>query len=143
MKTHFEKTKDAAAKRKWVVVDATDQVLGRLASKIAIVLRGKNNPAYTPHTDTGDFVVVVNAEKIRLTGRKEDGKVYHHYTGYIGGLKSETAGNLRARKPEELIRRAVRGMIPVSPLGRQQLKKLKVYAGAEHPHSAQQPQEFN
>jgi large subunit ribosomal protein L13 len=130
----------ARAARKWYVVDATDQVLGRLASRVAATLRGKNNPAFTPHVDCGDFVIVVNASKVRLTGAKPAGKVYYRYTGYPGGIRSETAGHLLERQPEELIRKAVTGMLPRNRLGRKLIGKLKVYTGADHPHVAQQPQ---
>jgi large subunit ribosomal protein L13 len=128
-----------ADQRKWVVVDAKDQVLGRLASQIAMRLRGKHLPHFTPHVDVGDFVVVVNADKIQLTGRKWDQKNYYHHTGYMGGLKATTARKLNQENPEKMIRLAVRGMLPKNRLGRQLLKKLKIYRGAEHPHEAQQP----
>jgi len=135
-------TEEARAARSWFVVDASDQSLGRLAAKVATVLRGKNNPAFTPHVDCGDFVVVVNAEKIRLTGDKLNKKIYYRHSGYVGGIREETAGELLARRPEELIRRAVSGMLPRNRLGRQLIEKLKVYAGPDHPHQAQQPQEL-
>lgn len=125
--------------RQWYTVDATDMVLGRAAARIARVLRGKHKPTFTPHLDTGDFVVVVNAEKIRTTGDKELTKEYFSYSGYPGGAKWESVEHLRERKPEELIRRAVRGMLPKNRLGRRLIGKLHVYAGAEHPHSAQKP----
>ena len=125
--------------RRWFVVDAQGQVLGRLASRIAMVLRGKNKPQFTPHMDTGDFVVVVNADQVRLTGRKLDQKVYYRHSGYMGGLKETPIRNLLKKKPEEILRHAVRGMLPKNSLGRHQLKKLKIYTGAEHPHEAQQP----
>ncbi len=128
-----------ADRRKWVVVDAEDQVLGRLASQIAMRLRGKHLPHFTPHVDVGDFVVVVNADKVLLTGRKWDQKIYYRHTGYIGGLKATTARKLNQENPEKMIRLAVRGMLPKNRLGRQLLKKLKIYRGAEHPHEAQQP----
>ena len=137
--TFFESKEDAAAARKWFVVDATDQVVGRLATKIARILRGKDNPRFTPHTDTGDFVVVINAERVRFTGNKLAGKVYHHHTGFIGSVKSKTAGEILADKPEEIILKAVQGMLPKNPLGRSALSKLKVYKGTDHPHKAQQP----
>ena len=124
--------------RTWFLVDAEDKVLGRLASKIAAVLRGKHKPVYTPHVDTGDFVVVVNADKIHLTGTKLDNKMYYRHSGYPGGIKVTTAGELLEKKPEAIIQHAVKGMLPKNKLGRQQLKKLKVYAGTDHPHRAVQ-----
>lgn len=136
-------TEEAKAARRWFVVDASEQPLGRLAVRIATVLRGKHNPAFTPHVDCGDFVVVVNAEKIHLSGDKLNKKVYYRHSGYVGGIREETAGELLARRPEELIRRAVKGMLPRNRLGRQLAEKLKVYAGPDHPHRAQQPQELN
>jgi large subunit ribosomal protein L13 len=126
--------------RQWHVVDARGQVLGRLASRIAMVLRGKTKAVFTPHLDTGDFVVVVNAEQVLLTGRKLDQKNYYRHSGYPGGLKTTTARQMLQKKPEQLLRHAVRGMLPKNSLGRQLLKKLKIYAGGEHPHQAQQPQ---
>lgn len=126
--------------RRWYVVDAKDQVLGRLASQVATILRGKHKPIFTPHVDTGDFVIVINADKVQLTGNKLDKKVYHRHTGYIGGIKSETAREVLERRPTELVEAAVRRMIRRSPLGRQMMTKLKVYAGEEHPHAAQQPE---
>ena len=138
MKTQSAKQENVD--RKWYVVDAEDQVLGRLASNIANVLRGKNKPIYTPHVDTGDFVVVINADKVKLTGRKETDKLYHHHTGWVGGLVTQTAAEIRAKAPEDLVKKAVKGMVPSGPLGRQVLTKLKVYAGGEHPHSAQKPE---
>ncbi|KAA0891704.1 50S ribosomal protein L13 [Oryzomonas rubra] len=137
MKTEVAKAEDV--KRDWYVVDAQDVVLGRLATRIANVLRGKNKAIFTPSVDTGDFVIVVNAEKIALTGRKLDGKVYYSHTGFPGGLKEITAGKLLEKRPEDLIRKAVKGMLPKNKLARHMLKKLKVYAGASHPHDAQQP----
>jgi len=125
---------------RWWVVDADGAVLGRLAAEIAARIRGKYNPMYTPHVDTGDSVIVINAEKIKLTGRKMDQKTYYRHSGYIGGLRSITARQLLEKRPEDLIRNAVRGMLPKNRLGRQLNKKLKVYAGSEHPHSAQQPE---
>lgn len=125
---------------KWYVVNADGAILGRMASEIAARLRGKRTPLYTPHVDTGDAVVVVNAEKIALTGRKWDQKIYYRHTGYIGGIKAITAKKLLEKKPEELVRHAVRGMLPKNKLGRALLKKLKVYVGPEHPHEAQQPE---
>ena len=128
--------------RKWYVVDAQGIVLGRLAAQVASVLKGKHKPIYTPHVDTGDFVVVVNAEKVQLTGKKLEDKVYYHHTGYPGGLKSITAGKLLKVRPEEVIESAVKGMLPKNPLGRAMIKKMKVYAGTEHPHAAQGPEEM-
>lgn len=125
--------------RKWIVVDAENQILGRLATQIAARLRGKHLPHFTPHVDLGDFVVVVNAEKVLLTGRKWDQKVYYRHSGYMGGLKSTTARKLNREHPDRMIRLAVRGMLPKNRIGRKLLKKLKVYRGAEHPHEAQQP----
>ncbi len=126
--------------RKWYLVDAKGKVLGRLASKIAMRLRGKHKPIFTPHTDTGDFVVVVNAEKVVLTGKKWDNKMYYRHSGYLGGLKVRSAKKMLETRPEEIIRHAVRGMLPKNSLGRRQLKKLKIYAGPDHPHQAQKPQ---
>ncbi|GFE59930.1 50S ribosomal protein L13 [Geobacter sp. AOG2] len=137
MKTEVAKAENV--KRDWYLVDAQDAVLGRLATQIANVLRGKNKAIFTPSVDTGDFVIVVNAEKIALTGRKLDDKMYYHHTGFPGGLKEITAGKLLEKKPEDLIRKAVKGMLPKNKLARHMLKKLKVYAGASHPHDAQQP----
>jgi large subunit ribosomal protein L13 len=128
------------AERQWWVVDMEGQTLGRAATRIAHVLRGKHKPTYTPHTDTGDFVVVLNADKFVLTGRKRDQKRYHHHTGTIGGLKTTTVTRLQADKPGEVVRKAVAGMLPKNILGRRMLKKLKVYAGGEHPHEAQTPE---
>jgi len=125
--------------REWVVVDAEGQTLGRLATQLADELRGKNKPEYTPHIDTGDFVVVINAEKIKVTGNKLTEKIYYRHTGYPGGLRSRTLEEQLERRPEEVIRKAVKGMIPRTKLGRTQLLKLKVYAGTEHPHKAQNP----
>lgn len=125
--------------RKWWVIDAEDQVLGRVAAKAANLIRGKEKPIFTPHVDTGDFVIVINAEKVRVTGKKETDKIYTSYSGYIGGHHSESVRQRRARRPELLIERAVRGMIPHNRLGRSQFRKLKVYSGNEHPHAAQQP----
>lgn len=125
--------------RDWYVVDADGRTLGRLATQIANALRGKRKPEYTPHCDVGDFVVVVNAEKIRVTGQKETAKLYRRHSGYPGGLRTRTLGEMRERQPEEVIRRAVKGMLPRNRLARKQLTKLKVYAGPDHPHAAQQP----
>lgn len=137
MKTFSAKAADV--KRDWYVVDASGKTLGRLASQIAFRLRGKHKPEYTPHVDTGDYIVVVNAEKVAVTGRKVSDKIYYHHTGYIGGLKQVTFGQLIDKAPERIIQTAVKGMLPKNRLGRQMLKKLKVYAGPEHRHVAQQP----
>ncbi len=125
--------------REWLVVDATGQTLGRLATQIATALRGKHKPEYTPHCDVGDFVVVVNAEKIAVTGKKRDEKLYHRYSGYPGGLRSRTFTEMIDRRPEEPLRLAVKGMLPRNRIARAQLRKLKIYAGPDHPHAAQQP----
>jgi large subunit ribosomal protein L13 len=130
----------ADRQRDWVVIDAEGKTLGRLATQIADLLRGKRKPTYTPHVDVGDFVVVVNAEKIRVTGNKLAAKRYYRHSGYPGGLRSRTLGDMLERRPEEVIRKAVRGMLPRNRLGRKQLTKLKVYAGPDHPHAAQKPQ---
>ena len=130
----------ATIERKWYVVDATGYTLGRLASEIAKVLRGKNKPTFTPHIDTGDYVIVVNAEKIKVTGKKLDQKVYYRHSDYVGGFKSNTLKEMLDKKPEMVIELAVKGMLPKGPLGRQMLKKLSVYAGPEHPHAAQKPE---
>ncbi len=127
-------------KREWFVVDATDKVLGRLSTEIARRLRGKHKPEYTPHVDTGDYIVVINAEKIRVTGNKESDKMYYHHTGYIGNLKSINLANLRKKHPDRIIKQSVKGMLPKNSLGRAMFKKLKVYAGSTHQHAAQQPQ---
>lgn len=143
MDTQSFKTESARAEdveRAWHVVDARGNVVGRIASKVATVLRGKHKPSFTPHVDTGDFVVVVNAEEAQFTGQKETDKAYRRYSGYPGGERTDTPAELRAKKPEFIIRHAVKGMLPKGPLGRKILKKLKVYAGPEHPHEAQQPQ---
>ena len=129
--------------RSWFVVDADDQVLGRMASEIAKILRGKHKPTFTAHADTGDFVVVLNAEKVKLTGKKETDKRYRHHTGWVGGLRSVSAAELRAKHPEDLVKKAVWGMLPKGPLGREMYSKLKVYVGTEHPHTAQNPQELS
>ena len=131
--------KPADIEREWYVVDATDLTLGRLATQIASVLRGKHKPEYTPHEDVGDFVIVINAEKVQVTGRKLDQKMYYHHTGYPGGIKSITLRKQLQKHPERVIEHAVKGMLPRGPLGRRQFKKLKVYAGSEHPHQAQLP----
>jgi large subunit ribosomal protein L13 len=130
---------DARERRSWYVVDAEGQPLGRLASRIAAALRGKNNPAFTPHVDCGDFVVVVNAEKIKLTGNKANGRLYHRHSGYPGGVRTRTAGDFLARNPQQLLRTAVMGMLPTNRLSRRLIGKLKVYTGPEHPHAAQKP----
>lgn len=132
--------KPAQIDKKWYVVDASGKTLGRLATVIADALRGKRKPIYTPHIDTGDFVVVVNAEKIVVTGKKADEKMYWRHSGYPGGIKGEAYKNLLARRPEEIVRRAVKGMLPHNKLGAAQYRKLKVYAGPDHPHEAQQPE---
>ncbi len=141
MKTYSARAEDVT--RDWFVVDASDKILGRLASEIAHRLRGKHKAEYTPHVDTGDYIVVVNAEKIRVTGAKTTDKMYHHHTGYPGGLKSISFEKLIEKTPERVIQGAVKGMLPRNPLGRAMFKKLKVYAGNEHPHAAQQPQVLN
>jgi large subunit ribosomal protein L13 len=135
-----ESAKANEVQRAWFVVDAENQTLGRLSTKIATILRGKHKAIFTPHVDTGDFVVVVNAEKVKLTGAKLADKVYYHHTGFFGGIKSITAGKLLEKRPEDVIKIAVKGMLPKNPLGRQMFTKLKVYAGPSHPHAAQQPQ---
>jgi large subunit ribosomal protein L13 len=126
--------------RKWYLVDASGKTLGRLASEIASVLRGKNKPQFTPHVDTGDYVIVINAEKIAVTGNKLTDKLYRHHSGYVGGMKTTTLKEMLAKKPTQVIEHAVRGMLPKGALGNQMYKKLHVYAGAEHPHAAQQPE---
>jgi len=138
MKTQFAKKSDID--RKWYVVDAKDVVLGKLAVKVAVHLRGKNKPVFTPNADTGDFIIVINAEKIKLTGNKITDKVYYHHSGYIGGIKAQTAKELLEKKPEQIIEKAVWGMLPKTKLGRMMIKKLKVYKGNEHPHQAQSPE---
>src|SRR5438445_7689891 len=135
--------KPGEVERRWYVVDAEGQILGRLATRIADTLRGKGKPQYTPHVDTGDFVVVVNAEKIAVTGKKLDEKLYHRHSGYPGGLRTRTLREQLERRPTEVIRKAVKGMLPRNRLSRAQLTKLKVYAGPEHPHSAQSPEPLN
>lgn len=138
MKTYSAKNGEIS--QSWYIVDASEHTLGRLATRIATVLRGKHKAEFTPHVDTGDYVVVVNAEKIKLTGRKEKQKMYHNYSGYKGGLRSASAAEIREVNPERMVEDAVKGMLPKNRLSRQVLKKLKVYAGEEHPHSAQGPQ---
>ena len=130
----------AKVERKWYVVDATGYTLGRLASEVAIVLRGKNKPIFTPHIDTGDYVIIVNAEKIKVTGKKLDQKIYYHHSDYVGGMKETTLREMLAKKPEKVVELAVKGMLPKGPLGREMFTKLHVYAGAEHPHTAQKPE---
>ena len=129
-----------AVERKWYVVDASALALGRTASRVAMILRGKNKPQYTPHVDVGDFVIVINAKNTVLTGRKKEQKMYYRHTGWVGGLKERTAKDMLKTKPTEVVRLAVKGMLPKGRLGRQMLKKLKVYPGAEHPHQAQKPE---
>ncbi|HVI17588.1 MAG TPA: 50S ribosomal protein L13 [Gaiellales bacterium] len=137
MKTYTAKPREI--EQAWHLVDADGEILGRLATEIADTLRGKNKPAYTPHVDTGDFVVVVNAEKVRVTGKKLEQKIYYRHSGYPGGLRERTLAEQLARRPEEVIRKAVKGMLPKNKLAAAQLRKLKVYAGPEHPHAAQNP----
>jgi len=138
MKTFMAKKNDT--EKKWVVLDAENMVLGKLAVKAANILRGKNKPTFTPHVDTGDFVIVVNAEKVQLTGRKLDSKMYYRHTGYIGGLKAESARHLIERKPEQVVEFAIKGMLPKGTLGSSIYRKLKVYRGPDHPHAAQKPE---
>lgn len=130
----------STVERKWYVVDAEGKTLGRLASEVANVLRGKNKPIYTPHIDTGDYVIVVNAEKIKVTGKKLDQKIYYHHSEYVGGMKETTLKEMMNKHPERVIEHAVKGMLPKGPLGRQMFKKLHVYAGPEHVHAAQKPE---
>ena len=137
MSTYMAKT--STVERQWYVIDAADMVVGRLASKVATVLRGKHKPTFTPHVDCGDHVIVINADKVRFTGKKLDQKIYYRHSGYPGGLKETTARRMMERKPEFVVTSAVKGMLPKGPLGRQMLKKLRVYAGAEHEHQAQKP----
>ena len=141
MKTLSMRAQDV--RRAWYVVDAENQTLGRLASAIAIRLRGKHKPEYTPHVDTGDYVIVINADKVHVTGNKEAGKIYHRHSGYPGGIKSTSLGKLRTTHPERIIEKAVKGMLPRNPLGRAVFRKLKVYAGPTHPHASQQPEPLN
>ncbi len=141
MKTYY--TPVSEIDRKWYVVDADGKVLGRIATEIARYLRGKHKPTFCNFQDNGDFIIVINADKVHLTGNKWARKTYYHHTGYMGGIKSITAKELREKDPEELIRKAVKGMLPKNRLGRSQLKKLKVYAGGEHPHQAQQPEQLD
>jgi len=136
MKTFVAKEKEV--KKNWYLVNAENKILGRLATQIAMRLRGKHKPVFTPHADTGDFIVVINAEKVSLTGKKWDKKIYYRHSGYIGGLKEISAKKLLEKKPEDVLRFAVKGMLPKNSLGRRQLKKLKIYVGSDHPHQAQQ-----
>ena len=140
MKTYYAKPNEV--EREWLLIDAEDQVLGRLAAQVARILKGKHKPQYTPHVDTGDFVVIINADKIRVTGVKATDKIYYHHSGYVGGLKSETFEEAMKKHPERVIEHAVKGMLPKNNLGRAMGKKMKVYAGPEHPHAAQQPREI-
>ncbi|MDA8118809.1 MAG: 50S ribosomal protein L13 [Gammaproteobacteria bacterium] len=141
MKTYSAKSHEVQGD--WFVVDATDKVLGRLSSELAKRLRGKHKPEYTPHADTGDYLVVINADKIAVTGNKAKDKMYYHHTGYVGNLKRASFEKMMETHPERIIELAVKGMLPKNPLGRAMFKKLKVYTGSEHPHSAQQPQPMN
>ena len=141
MKSYIAKPADI--NRKWYVIDAEGKTLGKLAVEAAMILRGKKKPTYTPHIDTGDYVVVINAEKVAVTGKKETDKIYKRHSGYPGGLKETSLGELRANKPEEIIYHAVKGMMPKGPLGRQMFKKLKIYADANHKHEAQKPEIWN
>ncbi len=134
--------KSESVKRDWYVIDAEGATLGRMATEIAVRLRGKHKPEYTPHVDTGDYIVVINAEKVRVTGNKAKDKIYHRHTGYPGGLKSISFEKLIDKAPERVVQSAVKGMLPKGPLGRAMFKKMKVYAGSEHPHTAQQPQQL-
>ncbi len=138
MKTYM--AKKGEVERKWYIIDASGKIVGRLATKIATILRGKHKPEFTPHVDTGDFVIVVNAEKIKFTGKKFENKKYYKHTGYIGGLKETTAKEMLEKKPEEIIIQAVKGMLPKNRMRKKLLKKLRVYKGEEHPHQAQQPE---
>lgn len=140
MKTYYAKPLEV--EREWVVIDATDQVLGRVAAKAAHILKGKHKPQYTPHVDTGDFVIIVNADRIRMTGTKATSKEYYRHSGFPGGLKMETFAEAMQKHPERVIEHAVKGMLPKNTLGRKQGKKLKVYVGPEHPHAAQKPREI-
>jgi len=138
MKTYTAKT--AEVQRNWYIVDATDKVLGRLASEIAHRLKGKHKPEYTPHIDTGDFIIVINAEKVRVTGQKTSDKIYYHHTNYPGGIKESSFEKMMQRDPIRPLEMAIKGMLPKNPIGREMFRKLKVYAGNEHPHAAQQPE---
>ena len=128
--------------RKWYVIDAADHTLGRLSAEVANILRGKKKPIFTPHVDTGDYVVIINADKIKVTGKKLDQKIYYNHSDYVGGMKETTLKDMLRKKPEYVITHAVKGMLPKGPLGRQMITKLHVYAGAEHPHAAQKPEEY-
>ncbi|MGD9731241.1 MAG: 50S ribosomal protein L13 [Desulfamplus sp.] len=139
MKKYTYSAKRSDNKENWCIIDAKDKVLGRVASEAASRIRGKNNPLFTPHANIGDWVIIINADKIRLTGNKLDQKRYYHHTGYMGGIKSVTARELLKKKPEELLKKAVKGMLPKNPLGRKLNTKLRVYAGNDHPHAAQNP----
>ena len=141
MKTYH--AKPGEVEREWLLIDATDQVLGRVATKAAQILKGKHKPQYTPHVDTGDFVIIINADKVVMTGKKLDQKIYYHHSGYVGGLKETKYRKLLAEKPEFAVRHAVVGMLPKGPLGRQMAKKLKVYSGPDHEHAAQQPEKYD
>lgn len=141
MKTYFATNENT--EHKWYVVDASGKVLGRMASQIAKILRGKHKPEYTPHSDAGDYIIVINADLVKVTGKKEQDKIYYRHSGYPGGLKETTYEKLKAKDPTRSIELAVKGMLPKNPLGRDMLRKLKVYAGTEHPHTAQQPTEIN
>lgn len=141
MKTYIPKPSEIG--RKWYLVNAEGKILGRLSSRIAQILSGKDKPIYTPHMDVGDFVVVINAEKVKVTGNKEEKKIYYRHSGYPGGLKERTYQELLDKKPQDIIRKAVRGMLPKSKLGRQMFQKLKVYAGPQHPHQAQKPEQLD
>lgn len=141
MKSYIAKPQEV--ERKWYVLDAEGKTLGRLASEAASILRGKKKPIYTPHVDTGDYVIIINAEKIEVTGKKRKEKIYKRHTGYPGGLREITFEKLLARKPEEILRHAIKGMLPKGPLGREMAKKLKIYAGPEHKHEAQKPEIWN
>lgn len=140
MYTRSTPTAEAIAQRQWWVVDLDGETVGRAASRIAHILRGKHKPSYTPHVDDGDFVIVLNADKVQFKGNKWQQKRYYHHTGYVGGIKDATAADMLERKPEVIIHKAVKGMLPRGPLGRAMLKKLKIYTGGDHPHGAQQPQ---
>ncbi|HEY9161582.1 MAG TPA: 50S ribosomal protein L13 [Desulfomonilia bacterium] len=141
MKTFIAKKEEA--ERNWVLIDAADKVVGKVAVEIASILRGKNKPVFTPHVDTGDFVVVINAEKVKLTGNKLEQKTYYRHSGYMGGIKAASAKSIMAKNPEEILKHAVRGMLPKNSLGKSMFKKLKVYTGSNHPHEAQMPKAIN
>ncbi|MFT3902105.1 MAG: 50S ribosomal protein L13 [Niabella sp.] len=143
-KQHFttKHANEATVQRNWYVVDGTNQTVGRMCSRIAAILRGKNKASYTPHVDTGDYIIVINCEKVKLSGKKMDQKLYDNFSGYPGGLKQEVASDLIKRRPEVIVERAVKGMLPKNRLGRKMYKKLFVYVGSEHPHIAQQPKEL-